>query len=136
MDNQILLEQLFSFWPQVNIVRWVPALDSLTKICIVNFKGHKTLVLLDELVYTSEKFGVIYLTGRMQQIKTLMSKYQCTAGLFITVNKKLSRQVYKTAMSKRINLVDMDDFRGICHKLNCPYLINFLTIQVNLDLIT
>ena len=136
MDNQILLEQLFSFWPQVDIIKWAPSLDNLTKICIVNFKGHKTLVLLDELVYTSEKFGELYLTGRMNQIKTLMSRYQCTAGLFITVNKKLSRQVYKTAMAKKINLVDMDDLRGICQKLNCPYLANLITVQVNLDLIT
>lgn len=135
MDNKILLSQLFSFWPQVNIVRWLPSLDNHTNICIVNFKGHKTLLLLDDLIYTSEKFGDLYLIGRMNQIKTLMVKYNCTAGLFITVNKDLSDLVYQTALHKKINLVDLNTLTKICHKLNCPYLVNLLTINVNLDLI-
>jgi hypothetical protein len=106
MDNKIVLSQIFSFWPQVKIIRWLPSLDSSTSICIVNFKGHKTILVLDDLIYTTEQFGSIYLTGRMGQIKYLMTKHNCPAGLFITLNKNLPQRVYRTALIKKINLLD------------------------------
>lgn len=135
MDNKILLQQIFSFWPQVKILRWVPELDSHTQICILNFKGHKTLLILDNLIYTSKSFGELYLQGRMNQLKTLMIKYKCHAGIIITANKNLSNNLYKQAMIKQINLIDLNDLNKICEKLNCSYLINFLTVDVNLDLL-
>jgi hypothetical protein len=135
MNNQIFLEQLLQCWPQVKLLNLLPGLDKTTTLCTLNFKGHKVLLLLDSLICTSSEFTQEYLRGRMNQMQTLMIKLGCLQGILMTVNKDLPAGSYQTAQHKKIELVDFHDLQGLCQKLNCDYLTQFLTVHINLDLL-
>lgn len=135
MNNQIFIERLLQCWPQVKLLNLLPSLDERTTLCTINFKGRKVLLMLDSLVFTTSEFGQVYLRGRMSQMKTLMDRLGCHQGILFSLNNNLTGETYQSAQLKRVELVDLKNLHNLCRKLNCDYLTQFLTVQVNLDLL-